>query len=342
MGITQDQFFKVRNLKKAFGKHLVLAGVNLDVKKGEILGIIGTSGSGKTTLLHSLIGFLKPDKGEVQMLLEPSHRALGEPTYKDVYKNLSLVKTSYGFASQQPSFYDALTVEENLKFFGSLYELPKHTINTNMRLLLHLMDLEPARHLLGKNLSGGMERRLDIACSLMHDPAVLILDEPTADLDPVLRNHIYDLIRKINNKNTTIVLASHHLVDLERVCDRIAILKEGKIFAVGTLEELKKQFSHHQQVRVMFNDHHQDAFVREMLHHKRLYSHYQLFTGGLSFSTDKPDECSKAAVEAAKKLRIKIDDMHVGTPDLDDIFIAIMEHEGQSKEGQEEKSDGKD
>ena len=248
--MPEEIFFRIRNVKKAFGKHLVLAGINLDVKKGEILGIIGTSGSGKTTLLHTLIGYYQPDKGEVRILYEPSHRALGEPTYKDVHKNLTTVKEVFGFASQIPSFYDDLTVKENLHYFGSLYDIPTHTIETNTNILLHLMDLELASKSLGKNLSGGMERRLDIACALIHDPAILILDEPTADLDPVLRNHIYDLIKKINAKETTIILASHHLADLERVCDRIAILKEGKILTVGTLEEIKDQFSHYSSVNV--------------------------------------------------------------------------------------------
>ncbi|MBN1275128.1 ABC transporter ATP-binding protein [Candidatus Woesearchaeota archaeon] len=328
-----EEFFRVRNVKKAFGNHLVLSGVNLDVHKGEILGIIGTSGSGKTTLLHVLIGFLKPDKGEVRILLEPPHRALGTPTYKDVHKHLSLVKQVFGFASQIPSFYDNLTVLENLKYFGSLYDLPKYTIQTNMKILLHLMDLEQARKLLGKNLSGGMERRLDIACALIHDPAVLILDEPTADLDPVLRNHIYDLIRKINNKETTIVLASHHLSDLERVCDRIAILKDGKIFTVGTLEEIKKNFSDYHQVSVKLGSKKYHDLAEEMKkHHKKLFIKCEAYNQGLMFSTNQPHECAKVVMQVAKHLKDKVEDLHIGQQSLDDIFITIVEEDQRRRE----------
>ena len=333
-----ELFFRVRNLKKAFAKHLVLSGVNLDVFKGEVLGIIGTSGSGKTTLLHTIIGFQKPDKGEVRVLYETSHRALGDPTYKDVHKNLTMIKNVYGFASQMPSFYDTLTVTENLKYFGSLYEMPKHTIDTNTQILLHLMDLELARKSLGKNLSGGMERRLDIACALMHDPAVLILDEPTADLDPVLRNHIYDLIRKINAKDTTIILASHHLADLERVCDRIAILKDGKIFTVGTLDEIKDRFSDYSLVQIRLAKHQYQALADEMKQHKQLFARSEVFNNGIVFYSDKPNECAREAMSIARRLKDKVDDLHIGKPSLDEIFVAIMEQDRADKEERRKRS----
>jgi ABC-2 type transport system ATP-binding protein len=321
-----ELFYKVRNVKKAFGKNVVLNGVNLDVYKGEILGIIGTSGSGKTTLLHTLVGFHKPDMGEIKVLVEPTHRALGEPAYKEVSKNLATVKRVYGFASQAPSFYDNLTVIENLRYFGSLFDVPSHTIKTNMQILLHLMDLEPAAKYLGKNLSGGMERRLDIACALMHDPAVLILDEPTADLDPVLRNHIYDLIRKINSKDTTIILASHHLADLEKVCDRIAILKQGKIFAIGTLEEIKDRFSNYHQVSVRLAGKQYPALVEGLrAADSKLFSKSETFANGMVFYTERHNECAKEIERVAARLKDKVEDLHIGKPSLDDIFVAIME-----------------
>ena len=339
--LVTELFFRVRNLKKAYGHHVVLSGVNFDIYKGEILGIIGTSGSGKTTLLHSLIGFLQPDQGEVRILVEPSHRALGQPTYKDVYKHPTIVKRVFGFASQVPSFYDDLTVAENLKYYGSLYELPKHTIQTNMHILLHLMDLDLARKSLGKNLSGGMERRLDIACALMHDPAVLILDEPTADLDPVLRNNIYDLIKKINNKETTIVLASHHLADLERVCDRIAILKDGRIFAVGTLAEIKREFSNYSQVRVRLAKEMYDEVEEGMEDEKELYIRSDKQPNGLVFYTDKPNECARAVIRVSKKEGDKVEDLHIGKPSLDDIFISIMKDDKKKRSSGGKKSSRK-
>jgi ABC-2 type transport system ATP-binding protein len=170
--------------------------------------------------------------------------------YKSVYDQQKLVKRIYGFASQVPSFYDELTPNENLEYFGMLYNLDKHTIRSNKKILLDLMELEHAADIPSKNLSGGMERRLDIACALMHDPDVLILDEPTADLDPVLRGHIWDLMRKLNKKGTTIILSSHHLSELEELCDRVIIIKNGQIIAQGNPESLKKKFVTEQEIIV--------------------------------------------------------------------------------------------
>ncbi len=322
-----EEFFRIRNIKKAFGDHVVLNGVNLDVYKGEILGIIGTSGSGKTTFLHTMIGFLNPDCGEVRILVEPSHRALGDPTYKNVHKNLNIVKSVYGFASQLPSFYDALSVEENLMYFASLYQMPKRNIRVNMEILLHLMDLTPTRRVLAKNLSGGMERRLDIACSLIHDPAVLILDEPTADLDPVLRSHIYDLIKKINNKNTTIILASHHLSDMESVCDRIAILKEGSILAVGTPEEIKDRFAKYHKLHVRLASGNYDKLMESMERKKlhKVVEHVEPHLHGVLMYTNEPDTLVKELVSFVEQSHDKIEQLNVSRPSLDDIFIGIVE-----------------
>lgn len=319
-------------MKKAFGDHVVLNGVNLDVYKGEILGIIGTSGSGKTTFLHTMIGFLAPDCGEVRILVEPSHRALGDPTYKNVHKNLNIVKSVYGFASQLPSFYDALSVEENLMYFASLYQMPKRNIRVNMDILLHLMDLTPTKRVLAKNLSGGMERRLDIACSLIHDPAVLILDEPTADLDPVLRSHIYDLIKKINTKNTTIILASHHLSDMEAVCDRIAILKEGSILAVGTPEEIKDRFAKYHKLHVRLASGNYDKLMESMERKKmhKVVEHIETHLKGILIYTNEPDALVKELVSFVESSHDKIEQLNVSRPSLDDIFIGIVE-DGRAK-----------
>lgn len=306
----------------------MLRGVDLDVLQGEILGLIGQSGSGKTTLLHTIIGFLKPDEGTVQALIEPPHRALGGPTYKDLYKNMSQVKRLYGFASQIPSFYSNLTVRENLEYFGSLYDLPKKTLKTNAEILLHLMDLTAAENMIAKNLSGGMERRLDIACALMHDPAVLILDEPTADLDPILRNHIYDLIKKINSKNTTIVLASHHLSDIETVCDRIAILHKGTIIAVGSPDQIKDKYSNTLLVQVKTNKKDYSEIASELRHHSD-FSNISVVNSELHAHAHKSDHCIKELLSIIARHHQHVESLQVSKPSLDDIFIDLLggEHE---------------
>ncbi len=336
----QEHILRVRNISKSFHKHQVLRDISFDVFKGEVLGIIGPSGGGKTTLLHTIVGFLKPDRGDVEVLVEPLHRALSAPRYMNVYKHMSLVKRVYGFASQIPSFYDYLTVKENLKYFASLYQLPKFTIQTNINILLHLMDLEHAANILAKDLSGGMERRLDIACALMHDPALLILDEPTADLDPVLRGHIYDLIRKINSKNTTILLSSHHLADLEGLCDRIAILKDGSIFAIGTPHELKDRFSAHQELHVKTLSNDYSKAVDFLKHrHSSLFSSVRVEAGELVVISEKSNDLIKVLLNFFERENEIISYLHLSRPSLNELFISIVQgdsngdnHKGHSSD----------
>ncbi|HIJ11320.1 TPA: ABC transporter ATP-binding protein, partial [Candidatus Woesearchaeota archaeon] len=212
-----------------------------EILAGEIFGIIGTSGSGKSTMLNSLVGFLKVDKGDILFRNSNLLNADDAASYRSIYKHQKELKRIYGFASQNPSFYPNLSVGENLKYFGALYNLPKESIASNITYLLNLVGLTQSQHVIAKKLSGGMARRLDIACALIHDPKILFLDEPTADLDPVMGNKIWNLLRIINQRGTTIILASHHIVEIEQLCDRVAIIKDGKIRALGDPEQIKSK-----------------------------------------------------------------------------------------------------
>jgi len=242
---------KIKNLTKQFGGRVVLNKVNLEIRSGEIFGIIGLSGSGKTTLLNNMIGFLRPEGGDVlfklEHLLEYKDDAI---SYRSVFANEDDVKKTFGFAAQTPSFYEKLNCLENLDYFGNLYNLSRDVRKTNSEILLQLMGIYDARENTAGNLSGGMQKRLDIACALMHDPKVLILDEPTADLDPLLRKQMWYLINQINEKGTTIVLSSHFLDELELLCDRVGILYDGQIIKAGTPDEIKDYYSKEEEIRL--------------------------------------------------------------------------------------------
>ena len=244
----QDPLLKVEKIGKSFGKKKILSNVNFEIKPGEILGVIGSSGSGKTTLLNMLIGFVSPDTGDVKF--KESQVIADKPSYKSVFKQQKRFKKIYGFAAQMPSFYEKLTVKENLYYFGELYKLSKEVLHSNVYSLLKLIDLESSSHILAKNLSGGMERRLDIACSLIHNPQILLMDEPTSDLDPLLRRNIWNLIKQINSRGTTVVVSSHHLNELEILCDRIALIKDGTMIDIDTPEKLKGKYLKHHEIRI--------------------------------------------------------------------------------------------
>lgn len=236
--MVTSTIIEINNLTKTFGKHKVLDNLNLKINSGDIFGIIGMSGSGKTTLLNTLIGFYKPEDGDI--LFHPSKSLVSDSkSMKSVFKNLKMVKKSFGFATQNPSLHMKLTVQENLDHFGDLYGLTKDIKNNNIDNLLQLTGLESARHTIAANLSGGMQKRLGIACALIHKPSVLILDEPTADLDPILRKQIWQLIKKINQQGTTIIISSHFVDEIQTLCDQIGILNYGSVVKSGSPNQLR-------------------------------------------------------------------------------------------------------
>lgn len=239
--MTGKDILRLDNVVKILGDKVILYDINIDVRQGEVFGIIGGSGCGKTTLLRTLIGFFAPERGRVlvrsQIVPGQQHQL-----YTQVQQHLTSVKQAFGFASQHPSIYMDLTVDENIEYFANLYGLEADQYQRTADLLLDLLDLKHARKTLGKNLSGGMQRRLDITCAMIHKPKILILDEPTADLDPFLRRHIWDMIHKIAEQGTTIIVSSHALADVEMLCDRVAVMHKGRVLDVDTPKNIKKSY----------------------------------------------------------------------------------------------------
>jgi len=227
---------EIKNITKTFEKNKVLNDISFSINKGEIFGIIGQSGAGKTVFLKALIGFYKPDSGDI--LFEG----------KSVFKNQKEIMKTIGFASQRHSIYLDLSLKENLKYFGRLYGMKSKDIKENTKRVLELVELTDYTHKLAGKLSGGMQRRLDIACAMMHSPKILILDEPEAGLDPVLRKHIAELIQKIRNEGTTIILSSHFMNEIEPLCDRVAMLKQGTLAAYGSPMELLAKYADNYEI----------------------------------------------------------------------------------------------
>ena len=332
--------FKVKEVSKVYDRRVVLDNIDLEINAGEIFGIIGASGSGKSTLLSILIGFLKPEAGEVSFRTEHLLEHKDSHIFRSVFRYNEELKKVVGMAAQTPSFYNILTVKENLYYFGTLYGLSQDTLKSNITTLINLMDLQGSEDRQAKNLSGGMQRRLDMACSLIHDPKILILDEPTADLDPLLRNHIWRLVRKINKRGTTIILASHHLSELELLCSRIAILKEGKILAVGTPNELKQRFSQHEEIHLETFPGNYDM-ISNIKDPDVLKEIAKIEDKGtkLVVYTSKPEIVLNALMKKLEELKETIVDLKVTRPTLDEIFINIS---GSEQDRADEKEDVED
>lgn len=216
---------KIENLRKKYGKVEVVKGVTFQVKRNEIFGILGPNGAGKTTLLEMVEGLRKIDEGAVQV------------GNVNVNKNPGQAKEIIGIQLQSSEYFDNLNLEEILELFGKFYN--RRIQGEELLEKVELFDKERAEV---KELSGGQKQRLSIASALVNDPEVIFLDEPTTGLDPQARRHLWELITDIREKDKkTIVLTTHYMEEAEVLCDRVAIMDEGEIIALGTPEELVKQ-----------------------------------------------------------------------------------------------------
>ncbi|MBN2567234.1 ABC transporter ATP-binding protein [Candidatus Woesearchaeota archaeon] len=318
---------KIDDLYKAFGKNEVLRGVKLEIESGEIFGIIGMSGSGKTTLLNLLVGFMQPDRGDVLFKLEHLLEFKEDnASFRSVFKNINDVKKIFGFAAQKPSYYTKLTPQENLDYFGKLYDLSKDVRRTNAEILLNLMAIYDSKNVLAQNLSGGMGKRLDIACALIHDPKVLILDEPTSDLDPLLRKQMWNLIRKINNKGTTIVLASHFVDEIDHLCDRVGVLFDGRIVKVGTPDQLKDFYTKDEEIHLETSPGRYDIITNLLKANQKKLEIKRVINKGhkLVIYAARAENVLHFILHSIEKMGESLLDVYVNKPSLEEAFESLV------------------
>lgn len=218
----------IENLVKRYGDLVALNHLSLDIHEGEIFGLLGPNGSGKTTAINCLLSLLKYDKGIIEVF--------GQPMTPDNYQ----AKQQIGIVLQNVAVFDELTVYENIDYFCGLYVSDKKKRKELVDDAVRFVGLEEYCKMYPKKLSGGLLRRLNIACGIAHKPRLIIMDEPTVAVDPQSRNKILEGIQKLNAQGSTIIYTSHYMEEVEQICTRIAIMDHGRVIASGTSEELKK------------------------------------------------------------------------------------------------------
>lgn len=218
----------IENLVKRYGDLVALNHLSLDIKEGEIFGLLGPNGSGKTTAINCLLSLLKYDKGDIEIF--------GQKMTPDNYE----VKQQIGIVLQNVAVFDELTVSENIDYFCGLYIHNKNRRKELVEEAIWFVGLEDYRKTRPQKLSGGLLRRLNIACGIAHKPRLIILDEPTVAVDPQSRNKILEGIQELNRQGSTIIYTSHYMEEVEQICTRIAIMDHGRVIASGTTEELKE------------------------------------------------------------------------------------------------------
>ena len=219
---------EVRNLTKRFGRERILKGLDLTVDRGEIFGLIGPSGSGKSTFLRTLTGYLSPSEGEVEVL--------GKPPSQFISKD----RRRTGFMPQGFVLYGELSIRQNLNFVARLYSLRFLKRRRRVREALKFVELWEHRRKRATNISGGMQRRLQLAAAIVHDPELLFIDEPTANLDPILRRRFWEEFQRLRDEGHTLLVTTQYVGEAER-CDRVGLLSDGILIAVGTPDELRRQ-----------------------------------------------------------------------------------------------------
>ena len=229
---------ELSDIRKVYGKIEALQGIDLSIHQGDFFGLLGPNGAGKSTLMHILTGFIEADGGTLTSQAETV--SCGQSNWK----------RCLGFVPQHLALYEQLTAEENLKIFGSIYHLSSQKIKERADELLKAVQLSDRRHDNVNTFSGGMKRRLNLVAALLHEPKILFCDEPTVGVDPHSRNAIFEYLEKLNSEGMTIIYTTHYMEEVQRMCNRIAIIDYGKIVAQGTLNELLELLPYEEELIV--------------------------------------------------------------------------------------------
>lgn len=227
-GTSRQPVLRVRGLSKRYADISALCEVELDVASAETLALLGPNGAGKTTLMQLMAGVQRPDAGSVQLV------GLGDP-------RTPAVRRSIGFAPQALAVYPQLTARENLTFFARLYGVPRAQLAARVEHGLALSDLASRADRRVCTFSAGMQRRLNLACAVVHRPRVLLLDEPTVGVDPHSRNHLLDAIKALRTTGVALIYSTHHMDEAQRLCDRVAVMDRGRLLALGACDALCRE-----------------------------------------------------------------------------------------------------
>lgn len=300
---------KVSNLVKRYGDLLALDHLSLEVREGEVLGLLGPNGSGKTTAIDCILSLLKYDKGEIEIF--------GRRMSPEAYD----IKRDIGVIMQNVAVFEELTVYENIDYFCGLYVPDKAERKKLVEDAIEFVGLQDYRKFYPKKLSGGLLRRLNIACGIAHKPKLIILDEPTVAVDPQSRNNILEGIERLNRQGATIIYTSHYMEEVEQICTRIVIMDKGRVIASGTKEELKSMITLGEKITV-------ETFAirpEQLMSLRRLpnISAVDYSDNLLVIKSDKGKNNLEAVLDFLRKNDISFGRIYSELPTLNDVFLEI-------------------
>jgi ABC-2 type transport system ATP-binding protein len=297
-----ESIIRVADLCKSYGPVQALRGVTFDVHEGEVFGLLGPNGAGKTTTVEILEGLRTPDRGTAEVCsLNPESAGEG-------------LKEVIGAVLQSTSLPAKLRVREALELFANFY--PRRADVTQ---LLRRFQLEEKAHAFYSELSGGQKQRLALALSLVNDPKVVFLDEPTAGLDPQVRREIYDIIQELRRDKKTVLLTTHYIEEAERLCDRVAIVDHGRVMALGTPRELKQKSAGTTRLEIRLAR----AAANGTLAHLDGVSDCREFDGAYVLYSSRPPQTIVALVKQLEGENNELQSLEMFSPSLEDVFIEL-------------------
>jgi ABC-2 type transport system ATP-binding protein len=295
---------KIDELKKSYAEISAVNGITFSVNEGEMFGLVGPDGAGKTTTIRTLCGLLSPDSGTVEVFEQ------------DVTKNRKEIQNHIGYLSQVFSLYGDLSVDENIEFFAEINNVKDFFDRRNE--LLEFTRLSPFRDRLAEKLSGGMKQKLALACSLIHKPKIIFLDEPTTGVDPVSRRDFWKILSDLQKEGITIFMSTPYLDEAER-CNRVALMNEGELIAIDTPQKIKES-TNKKVIEIISDD------------IKRSYSilkdepdiDVQIFGDRINVMVDEPETEFKNIESILTEKNISITSNRIITPSLENIFIHLV------------------
>ena len=301
---------EVKKLTKSYGKLKAVDNLSFDLNEGEILGLLGPNGSGKSTTINCLLSLLKFDSGKIKIFEEE----MTSESYE--------TKSKIGVIFQDVAVFDELTVIENIDYFCGLYIKDKKIRKQYVEDAIELVGLNDFKKFYPKQLSGGLLRRLNIACGIAHKPSLIFLDEPTVAVDPQSRNNILEGIRKLNEMGATIIYTTHYMEEVEQLCNRIIILDKGKIIAEGTKEELKTIVDTEEKITIELEKELSDKYLEEISNLKHI-TEVLLSGKQLIISYNKGTHNLSNLVDYMKEKKIKYNRIYSELPTLNDVFLEL-------------------
>ena len=300
---------EVKNLIKEYKEIKAVDNLSFEVHEGEILGLLGPNGSGKTTTINCLLSLLNYSSGSIKIF--------GKEMKPDSYD----IKSKIGVVFQEVAVFDELTVYENIDYFCGLYINNKGTRKKYIEDAINLVGLENFKNFYPKKLSGGLLRRLNIACGIAHKPKLIFLDEPTVAVDPQSRNNILDGIKKLRDNGATIVYTTHYMEEVEMLCDRVIILDKGKILATGTTDELKELAKIEEKISIEIND--LDINYIDKIKELKNVDDVKYSSNILLVTYKKGKNNLVEIMEYLKKNNIKYNKIYSERPTLNDVFLEL-------------------